>query len=165
MQDAKIITLDDLVQRDGFGSVEAWIKAKCAESIKAKKIETGWDGQSVEGEPVKAFINQGRWGARCKVCGNPFYVSYKTPVLYCYECGNGGNVAAYPVEFPENYLEIEAALLRREVVLLRVARNEIEAAFIATPKVAGLGRSWRPGVSVEALEAEREEKMNRRGAK
>lgn len=163
MSVSRIITLDDLVARDGMKSVKEWILAKCSESIQKKKIQQGWDGQSIDGEPVLAFINQGRWGARCKVCANPFYVSYETPILYCSECGNGGSSVAYAVQFPGNRLEIEAALLKREVVLLRHARNEVEAAFIAMPKVAGLARSWRPGVSVVDLELELEAKTRKRG--
>ena len=67
----KIITLDDLVIRDQQGSVEQWILWMCDRSIAAKKTPQGWDGQSVEGEPVLAYVNNGRWSGRCKACGKP----------------------------------------------------------------------------------------------
>jgi len=152
----KIIVLDDLVKRDGKQSVQEWILWKCRESIGAKKIETMWDGKSVEGEAVLAFVNNGRWLGRCKVCSNPIYVSWETRILYCPECGNGGSTSAWPVQFPEEREEIEKALLKREVVVPegKYIRNEVEAAMNARPKTSGLARSWRPGVSVAQLEAE-----------
>lgn len=152
----KLITLDDLVVRDQQRSVQAWILWKCQESIRTKKIAFGWDGKSVEGGAVMAFVNQGRWLARCKVCGNPCYVSWKTPIFYCVECGNGKSAAAWPVEFPDERKDIELALLRRDVVVIpnKFIRNEVEAAFNSKPVNARLPRSWRPGISAADLNAE-----------
>jgi hypothetical protein len=160
----KIITLDDVVARDQVRNVEAWILKKCEEGVRAKKISKGWDGKTVEGEPVLAFVNNGRWGARCKVCSNPMYVSVLTPVFYCAECGNGGSSAAWPVQFPAERESIEAELLKRELVVdeSRLVRNEVELSFVATPMTPGLARNWRPGVSVEDLERERTEKVEGR---
>lgn len=158
-----IVTLDDLVERDEKQNVQRWILWKCEESIRVKKIQRGWDGVSVEGEAVLAFINAGRWVARCKVCANVNYVSWKTKILYCCECGNGGGEAAYPVQFPEDREAIEAELLKREVVLTRYARNKVEAALNSQAVVAGLGRNWRQGISVEDLVREVEDKKNVRG--
>ena len=152
----KIITLDELVVRDGKQDVREWILWMCEASIKAHKIERGWDGESVEGGPVLAFVNNGRWLGRCKVCNNPIYVSWRTPVLYCMECGNGGSRSAWPVEFPANREQVEAALLKREVVAnaRKFIRNDVEQALNSSPKVPGLGRNWRPGITVEQLERE-----------
>lgn len=161
----KIITLDDVAARDGIPNVTAWILEQCKERVRSGQIKRGWDGKSVEGEAVKAFVNQGRWGARCKVCGNAFYVSPSTPILYCYECGNGGSDAAYPVEFPVEREEIERELLIRDTVLNRRARNEVEAALYSLPVVRGLGRSWMPGTSVADLREQRETLTNKRGEK
>lgn len=152
----KIITLDDLVLRDAQRNVEAWILWMCERAISSKKIVRGWDGKSIDGGAVMAFVNQGRWLARCKVCGNPSYVSWKTPIFYCVECGNGKSGAAWPVEFPVEREEIEKALLKREVEVNegKYVRNEVESAFNSRPVRAGLPRSWRPGISVEELNAE-----------
>lgn len=152
----QLIVLEDLVARDQQRTVEKWILWKCQESIRTKKIAFGWDGKSVEGGAVMAFVNQGRWLARCKVCGNPSYVSWMTPIFYCVECGNGKSAAAWPVEFPAEREEIEEALLRREVVVIdgKFIRNAVEAAFNSKPVQAGLPRAWRPGISAEDLNAE-----------
>lgn len=160
----QIITLDDLVTRDQQESVEAWLLMKCEEAIKAGKIKTGWDGTSVEGEPVYAFVNNGRWLARCKVCGNPVYVSPQTPIFYCPECGNGGSGSAWGVQFPDERESIEAALLKRPVELVkskRMIRNDVERAFNERPVVSGLTRNWLPGKSLDELRAENAEALNK----
>lgn len=154
----RLITLEDFVMRDEQQNVERWILWKCDEALKLKKISRGWDGVTVEGEAVLAFVNFGRWMARCKVCANPYLVSHQKPILYCFECGNGGSSAAYPVQFPEEREQIEAELLKREVNLKQFARNSAEAALHSHAKVRGLGRDWRPGVSVRELELQRVEK-------
>lgn len=158
----KIITLNEVVARDKQDSVQAWIIWKCEESIKAKKIKQGWDGVSIEGEPVLAFVNNGRWLARCKVCSNPVYVSPTKPILYCPECGNGGSKSAWGVEFPLDREKIEAELLRRPMELAdpnRLVRNEIEEAFNSRPVIAGLTRAWRPGITVETLAKENDDAL------
>ena len=159
----KIITLDDLVMRDKRESVKAWILWMCVEAIRAKKIEHGWDGKTVEGESVPAFVNNGRWLGRCKICGNPIYVSWKTPILYCMECGNGGSKSAWPVSFPHEREQIEAALIRRDVEFAnpkKLIRNEVEMALNAHPTIPGLARAWRPGITVKMLEEENDKLMN-----
>ena len=160
----KIITLDDIALRDKQDGARAWILWKCKEQKTAGKLAIVWDGTRVEGEPVLATINYGRWGARCKVCGNSMYVSWRDPVFYCTECGNGGSGIAWGVTFPINREEIEAALLIRPLVVDegRLFRTEVELAFQARPAVPGLVRSWRPGVSVDELMLENEEKGRRK---
>lgn len=150
----RIITLEDLVERDRQESVNAWLLWKAAEALQAGKIQWMWDGSTVQGEPVKAFINNGRWLARCKVCANPMYVSWQTPNFYCPECGNGGSTAAWSVEFPDEREQIEEALLHRPVDLAqpgKLIRNRVELAFNQRPVISGLGRNWRFGVSIEQL--------------
>lgn len=151
-----IITLENLVERDHRRDVRDWILWMCEKSIAAGKIRCRWDGQSVQGDPIQAFVNSGRWLARCKECKTPIYVSWRISVLYCPECSNGGSVSAWPVEFPENRQEIEAELMKRAVVssLGVPLRNEIELALHSRPLVPGLGRDWLPGESVEQLRAE-----------
>lgn len=152
----RIVSLEDVAERDGVENGRAWLLLKCSEAIKAKKFSLPWDGETVEGEPALAFINNGRWGARCKICNAPQYVSVQTPVLFCTECGNGNSGKAWKVAFPEERERIEAALLAREVAVdkSRLIRNVVELAMHARPKKAGLGRNWRMGISVEELEEE-----------
>lgn len=149
----KIVSLEHVAQRDGFENGHAWLLKKSAEAIKAKKFSVMWDGRAVEGEPVLAFVNNGRWGARCKVCHAPQYVSWETPILFCVECGNGNSGKAWGVLFPEDRLEIEAALLKREMVIdeSRLVRNMVELAMQAKPKVPSLPRNWRMGISAAQL--------------
>lgn len=157
-----IINLDHLAERDGKPDAKSWILAICADAIKQKRISRGWDGEAISGEGVYAFVNNGRWLARCKVCDTPMYVSPTTPVFYCSECGNGGSQSAWPVQFPENREDIEAALLEREVSVptTRKARNQIEAALNSIPVIPGLGRDWRPGVTVDQLRLENRDANN-----
>ena len=153
----RIITLDDLAARDKKDSVQAWIIWMCEMAIEAHKIRQGWDGATVEGEPVKAFVDHGRWLGRCKVCANPIYVSYVTPILYCPECGNGGSRAAWGVEFPVEREAIERELVVRPVELpdpKKLIRNDVERALNSRPVIAGLVRNWLPGDSLEQLRAE-----------
>jgi hypothetical protein len=64
-------------------------------------------------EPVRAWINKGDWAVNCPDCpesliaepGEPFFCPH------CLNVKNGGRVR--PVVFPENRVQIEAALLRR----------------------------------------------------
>lgn len=160
----RIVSLEDVAARDGQENGHTWLLMKCHEAIKTRKFSTPWDGKSVEGEAVKAFVNNGRWGARCKVCNAPQYVSVQTPVLFCVECGCGNSGKAWEVEFPEERERIENALLAREVVYdeTRLIRNIVELSLHARPKTPGLARTWRTGIAVETLEAENAEKRGNR---
>ena len=153
----RIITLDDVAMRDGLSSATAWMLRKCNEGLTQKKFVRGWDGKTVRDDvTVLAFVNNGRWGARCRVCNNPMYVSWKTPVFYCGECGNGGSSEAWRVVVPDEREAIEKALVKRALVVddAKLIRNEVELAFQARAAVAGLGRNWRPGIGVQELEDE-----------
>jgi hypothetical protein len=160
----RIITLEDLVARDQQRNVEQWILWMCAKSIDAKKISQGWDGHSIEGEAALAFVNNGRWLARCKVCGNPMYVSWKTPIAYCVECGNGGIPTAWPVAFPPEREEIEAVLLTRQLEIPRgkFIRNDVEWALNSIPVIPRLRRNWRLGMTVQQLLEANEEALRGR---
>lgn len=149
-----IITLEDVAKRDGDENGIAWLKRKSREAASLGKYEHAWNGEVSKGEAVLASINAGRWGARCKVCGTPQYVSPECAVLFCLECGGG----AWRVAFPEERERIEAALMARTVVVFdeRPARNMIELAMRVKPETRTLPRNWRWGVTVESLEAENE---------
>lgn len=66
-----------------------------------------WDSPT----PTEAKINHGRWVAECVWCGTGMLTRPEWKVAYCGECG-----ARYhneQVEFPADFLDIEAALLVR----------------------------------------------------
>ncbi|NUQ86791.1 MAG: hypothetical protein HUU11_18995 [Anaerolineales bacterium] len=160
----RIVTLEDLAARDKQENGLAWLLWKCEEGIRKGKFSARWDGKRVEGEAVMAFVNNGRWGARCKVCNAPQYVSPKTPVFFCAECGCGNSGRGWGVEFPENRERIEAALLAREVTVDEslLIRNVVELAMHARPKTPGLARNWRAGIEAETLEEENAERKGKR---
>jgi ribosomal protein L37E len=147
----RLITAKDIAKRDNMIGVGAWIRSASARQVQLKRITVAWDGRTVNGEPVQAFVNTGRVLAQCPICGRHEYVDDQEPIFYCTTCGNGGSVAARPVEFPEDWGEIKAALLKRPIVE-GFGRNEIEKVLNSKPE--NLARDWRPGVKAEELEEE-----------
>lgn len=149
-----IITLDDLVKRDGKVTVAEWIVAACATAIQQKRLAQGWDGVSVSGtETVEAVVNAGRWISICPTCNNPSYVTPVTPIFYCTVCGNNGTQEAWNVHFPAEREEIETLMLAREVALPEgyAPRNEIEAALVAQAALEGFERYWTTETSIETV--------------
>jgi len=72
---------------------------------------------TIDNEPdgsVRAEINQGRWLAKCPLCGGAEMVSQEWPFFFCMSCGmadNGSHVMA--VEFPKSKQQIEIILAVR----------------------------------------------------
>lgn len=147
----RLITAKDIARRDNMISVGAWIRSASARQVTLKRIAVAWDGRTVNGEPVEAFINTGRVLAQCPVCRRHEYVDPDEPIFYCTTCGNDGSVAARPVVFPADWDAISAALLARDIVP-SYGRNDIEKVMNAQP--VGLPREWRPGTTVDELLAE-----------
>lgn len=147
----RLITAKDVAKRDGMVSVGAWIRAAAGRQVQLKRIKVAWDGRTVHGEPVQAFVDFGRLLAQCPVCGRHEYVDPDEPIFYCTTCGNDGSAAARPVQFPEDWQRVEAALLAREIVP-GFGRNDIERAYNSKP--TGLPREWRPGTTADQLELE-----------
>jgi hypothetical protein len=112
-----------------------------------------WDGKTVSGAPVLAFVDHGRILAQCDVCGSHEYVDADTRMFYCMGCANNGSIAARPVDFPTDWAQIEQILSARPIVE-GFGRDWIEKVMRAIPGVAGLARTWRPGVSAATLQAE-----------
>lgn len=147
----RLITAKDIARRDSMISVGAWIRAASGRNAQLRRIPVAWDGRTINGDPVQAFINTGRVLAQCPICGRHEYVDPDEPVFYCTTCGNGGSVAARPVIFPADWSRIEAALLVREIEP-GFGRNDIERVMNAKP--LGLPREWRPGTTADELEQE-----------
>ena len=107
------------------------------------QIAFPWDGRTVSGEAVEAFVDHGRWLGQCDRCGNPEYVDPETPIFFCMRCGNGDSRAARPVKFPEHRVEIEARLLAVDMIP-GWGRNDLERMLNGKPAVSGVGRDWKP---------------------
>lgn len=77
------------------------------ESVVTRRGGDSWDSH----EAVSAYINHGRWIAKCFWCSTGMLTRPEWGVAYCGECG-----ARYhkgQVEYPEDHKAIEEILLRR----------------------------------------------------
>lgn len=85
------------------------------------------------GPIVRAFVNYGRWLVQCPWCPSAEYASMGDHRFFCTDCGNAPVGGAWvPVQWPEEYREIDAALAGR-------------------PK---MNRNWAPGETMSQLAAE-----------
>lgn len=148
----RLISARDMAARAGMRSVRDWMLARADELRRSGRFQVMWDGEHVGGAPVLAFIDFGRWGARCE-CGQQSYVDPDEPVLFCLKCGNGNSGLARPVLFPSAAMraQIEKLLMERPVIEHPQAKDEIEAARLARPVYGFLPRSWYPSQPVEHL--------------
>jgi len=156
----KIYTASDDARRKRMASVESMVRSMSVQAAQRGKIAFPWDGRSLAGDPVQAFVNFGRWLAECDLCGNHEYVDPDTPIFFCANCGNGDSRAARPVEFPADRERIEKALIARPIAP-GVGRDDVQRMMNGIPMIEGLEREWRPGVSVEKLEEENQEAISR----
>jgi hypothetical protein len=96
----------------------------------------GVDG-STPGEPVAAFIEYGRWAAKCPICGQYMDVDPTEAIFLCVSCGGMRLQARVStVTFPGNRAAIETELLRRANIW---------------------NRNWGPGETLADLKAEFDE--------
>lgn len=110
-----IITARHYAEREGAADVRGRI-LKMQEQYRMRGIVLKvLDIDKPSGNAVNARIWQGQWVADCECTGVEF-VEPTEPIFYCFSCGNreNGN-RVRPVMFPENYAEIEAAILARPV--------------------------------------------------
>ena len=97
---------------------------------------------TVQGPPVHARIDAGRWCVMCEDCGGGEYASLDEPLFWCCSCANVANDhRPRPVVFPDaaERGRIESVLLLRTPPLLPGGQSP---------------RHWRPGQSVTELVAE-----------
>lgn len=146
----KIFTASDDAKRKRFASVTALVRGLSVQMAQRGQIPFPWDGRTVTGEAVEAFVDHGRWLGQCDRCGNPEYVDPETPIFFCMRCGNGDSRAARPVKFPENRVEIEAQLLAIEMVP-GWGRNDLERMLNGTPARDGVGRDWKSSAISDQL--------------
>lgn len=157
----KILTAKDFAVIEGAGSVRERIqKLTTRYQVSGVHFETPFTGGPTAGEPVKAYVNQGRWIATCH-CGGAEAVDPDEPFFYCFVCGNretDGNPRL--VIFPKNIREIETELLKRPVIEIQ-GRNAVERAFQALPAVGRLARNWTPDETLDDLKKQNEQ-LNKR---
>lgn len=150
----EIITARQVCERDRAKSLKAWFLKACQGT---RGLATPYTGRTDENAlAVLAYVNTGRWLAHCTTpgCHGVEYVRPDEPIFYCLSCGNrltGG--AAVPVKFPEDRERVEAALLKRPIILGPGA-TLIQQVYGS--KARGLPRSWEPGQTAAELEAENE---------
>lgn len=153
---SRLITARDLAERDHISNVADWLRKSSQEAMRRGIIRRAWDGKSVSGTPVQAFVDFGRWLAKCDSCGGFCYVDPEEKIFFCLRCGNQNSGMARPVLFPTDTDKIEVALLARPAIEDDRARNPVEKAILGRPIVEGLARSWHPGQTVDGLQAENE---------
>lgn len=146
----RLITAKDLARRAGQKTVKEMIVFLMDRSIALGRFQVRWDGEHVGGTPVMAFVDFGRWLARCE-CGQCNYVDPDEPVMFCARCGNSNSGLARLVVFPAERMVIEEVLLKRPVINNPAAKNIVDAALLSKPKYPILTRNWYPGQSAESL--------------
>lgn len=117
------------VQTQAARQSSSGILSIVAEALGA--IRLGDPMRPMVGSPVIAYINAGRWLARCE-CGGCEFVDLEQPLFMCCSCWNAG------------------VGHRWRVVRLPRARAEIEAVLLARPKE---NRHFADGDTVEQLRA------------
>ena len=130
MKQTKIFDAVDRANELGFSSYDELIigfsrmvvqKLKLTGlNIQAEKMKLWNKAIYEQAEPAAAYINGGRWLAKCPVCSNIEHVTPLHPYLFCHECTNEDiRQAARPVLFPqsEEIKKIEEALLKNDLFL------------------------------------------------
>lgn len=158
-----IVTAKHYSERYGAdGTAKAFILKWREKLHKEKNITIQIKGiDAPQGTPVKARIWQGQWVADCDVenCGGCEFVEPTEPLFFCFSCVNRlNNGYVRPVEFPEQWKEIEELVLARPVNDVR-GQTDLERAHQAKAAVVvvadgnefHLTRSWRPEESLEEL--------------
>lgn len=101
----KIVTTKDLIDQKHAKNINE-LRASMAKMTK-KIIKEG----DATGKPVEAFVDFGRWVARCE-CNGAEIVDPESPEFFCYSCGNASNNGRLrPVSFPKEMKQIEEQLL------------------------------------------------------
>lgn len=153
--DERIFDASDLCKRDGKKNHKDWITSLSNSRKRANLLDTPFTG-SISGDPIPAFIDFGRWIARCPSCNGAEYVSKDEAIFYCFSCGNyENNGDAYPVQFPADVEEIEQELLKRPQKFAS-GGNLLGRQFNARPLVPGLSRTWHSEESLADLKAQNE---------
>jgi len=111
------------------GSWEAWKRTKILPALAMHHVpDQGVDDKS---PPLKAYVNHGRWVAKCE-CGGCELV-WEEGLFFCMSCLNGAHGhKVRRVVFPRSRKRIEGLLAQRPVI----------------------NRNWKPNETLAALEDE-----------
>lgn len=153
-QDERIFDADDLAARDGAKTHREWIVLVCRDRAKKNLLDTPFTGK-ISGDPAPAFVDFGRWLAKCPDCNGAEYVSFEDKIFYCFSCGNYANCGdGRPVKFPRNRKAIENELLKRPQIFT-AGGNPLARQFHARAKLPQLSRTWNVDETIEDLQEQR----------
>lgn len=153
----RILTGDDKARDLGFVDFRDWLKrGYTLFPLVFQGRAPKWNGEACNAPSVTAYINGGRWLARCDECGSIEDVTPLDPIFWCHRCGNSKRSGlALPVEFPKNREAVESAVLARPVQD-GAGFGDNDRAAAATP-LAGLRRDWTPEQSLADIRRENKE--------
>lgn len=145
----RILTANDLARARGYSDQRDMLR-----HMTARGYDTPITNSTPTGGAVTAYIDYGRWIARCE-CGGAEAIDPADPIFYCLSCGNHVNAGhPRPVILPDDMAGIERELMRRPVSM-GTGRNEYERATNARAVIVieqgELSRSWTPGETVREL--------------
>ena len=144
----KILDGNDIAKLHGLEDYEDWMKN--AHKLDKSGNAFRWNGKIARGPSYKAFIERGRWIAKCD-CGAALWVCPDYKIGYCHECGcDSSNGAARPVLFPNNIDEIAKALEERPMKEIK-GGGAVSRRLNARPVIKGVGLNWHPGESPNKL--------------
>lgn len=147
----KIYTAQDKAIEKGFPSYR--------QLLTNIAVEKKWKlTNKINKASVFARVDFGRWLANCTCegCNGVNYVDPADPVFFCFSCQNNDvNGDFKSVTFPKNREEVEAELLKRNVIV-PPKYQPTDAALNSIPKIPGLVRSWNPNETIDKLQKQRE---------
>lgn len=150
----KIYDLTDKAKEEGFDTPEDYHRG-FVRKARAEKFLQPWTGRTTKSNPVFAFVDRGRWIAKCE-CGAAEWCAPEH-LYWCFECGNlETDGKARPVKFPTDKDDIEAELLKRDIII-GAGKTPIQKTLAARPAVERLGREWRRGEKMRQLIKQRED--------
>ena len=149
----KIYDLTDKAKDEGFATPEDYHRGMVSK-WKAENKLFAWGGHETSGSPVYAIVDRGRWLAKCE-CGAYDWVA-PDHKFWCFVCGNIATKGrARPVVFPEDKAEIEAELLRRDIIV-GAGKSDVQKLLTSKPAIPHLARNWKWGEKVQDLIDQRE---------
>ena len=150
----RILTADDKARDLGFADYRDWLRRGFTlYPLVFQGRAPKWTGETCKAPSVTAYINGGRWLAKCGECGSIEDVTPADPIFWCHRCGCSKHAGcALPVVFPKNIEAVEATVLARPVQD-GVGFSDNDRAAGATP-LAGLRRDWTPEQSLADVRRE-----------
>lgn len=158
MKIMKIISSTDVANICGSQTAREWLMLYSAKLKEGGVVKVAFSGEIDETQTrARPYIDFSRWLAKCGHCQRANYVCPEWRYMFCLGCGNNGTGTAIPVEFPENWQEIEETLLRRPLINPnKDVKNMLDNAIHSKPLMQ-LRHAWH-GEPLADLIAANEEK-------